>query len=412
VLQVEAPCVDAGIRQVACTTGHIRAGIAAFFIVVLMAVPTLSGRASDAGAVSSPNVVKQTNEVRAKNGVAGLKLDPLLSRAAQAKAEDMAARGYFAHQTPDGRTPWDWIEGAGYDFLAAAENLAVGYPTDDGLISAWMESEGHRHNLLNQKYTDVGIGIARGRYKGQETIFVVQMFGKPRALPVRAARSGNAIGVEYPRLAAVPIHATDLRLDPAPLPAVPLEAIGFHLEPAGLAAFPLESTGLRFNLVALAARPQIDGTLLPDMSTGPSLPFDSSIIPFELAHLPSVTSRQDNPLRPVAAAALVRVSRIASILKHAGERTSACPPQCRSSSTCAKLRTLFPCFPSTRFRCEDINSHRRRSHPGPALSPPALCDSGRHGEADHSPHERHPRPPASIQLPAGIGCRRRSGGPD
>jgi hypothetical protein len=182
-----------------------------------------------------------------------------------------------------------------------------------------MESEGHRHNLLNQKYTDVGIGIARGRYKGQETIFVVQMFGKPRTMPARAALPGNAIGVEHPRLAAVPIHATELRLDPAPLPRVPLEAIGLQLEPAGLAALPLDSTGLRFTLVVLTTGPQVDGTLLPDMPTGPALPLDSSIIPFELAHLPSVTlNARTIPFGPLRLPRIVkRSSRIPLILKHA-----------------------------------------------------------------------------------------------
>ena len=259
-----------------------------------MSVPTLNARPAGGGSdLSSPNVVKQTNDVRVRNGLGSLQLDPLLSRAAQLKAEDMAARGYFAHQAPDGRMPWDWIERAGYDYLAAAENLAVGYPTDVELISAWMESEGHRHNLLNQKYSDIGIGIAHGKYKGQDTVFVVQMLGTPRATRRSCA------------LAASPLPA-----DPLPLPAMPLAARDLHFEPGSLARVALESTGLPIDSRALPA--------VPFDLTG-QVPLAASDIPVDLVQAPApVLHARALPLGICRLPrALPRSRRLASILKRA-----------------------------------------------------------------------------------------------
>ena len=141
------------------------------------------------GTLSAPGLVDQTNDVRLRSGVGTLTVHPLLAQVAQAKAEDMAKRGYFSHNTPDGDTFYDLITNAGYQFQAVAENLAVGLAADEALIAAWMSSPGHRHNLLNEQHTDIGIGIARGRYKGHDTAFVVQLFARPkRPAAVRASR--------------------------------------------------------------------------------------------------------------------------------------------------------------------------------------------------------------------------------
>jgi hypothetical protein len=238
--------------------------MAATLVAALMSVPVIgAGPTGGAGDVSSPNVVKQTNDVREKNGVGSLRLDPLLTRAAQMKAEDMAARGYFAHQAPDGRMPWDWIDSTGYDLLAAAENLAVGYPTDAELMSAWMQSEGHRHNLLNQKYTDIGIGIARGTYKGQDSLFVVQMLGKPRAADTTRVLAARPIPVDPLSAPSVPLVATALRFDPTPLAHVALASTSLPVDPLTLPTVllaraeqaPLASSGIPLELIRAPAVP-------------------------------------------------------------------------------------------------------------------------------------------------------------
>jgi hypothetical protein len=95
------------------------------------------------------------------------------------KANDMATKGYFAHTSPEGLSPWYWFKQAGYDFVYAGENLAVNFSDSAEVDKAWMNSPGHRDNILNTKYTEVGIATANGMYQGRPTTFVVQEFGRP-----------------------------------------------------------------------------------------------------------------------------------------------------------------------------------------------------------------------------------------
>jgi hypothetical protein len=126
-------------------------------------------------------VINGSNQDRIAQGVSPLVENATLSRAAQKKAEDMIARGYFSHVGPDGAQPWDWFTKAGYRFSNAGENLALGYSDVSSLEAGWMNSPGHRKNILNKTYTNVGVGIAHGNYKGTKTTIVVQFFGKPYA---------------------------------------------------------------------------------------------------------------------------------------------------------------------------------------------------------------------------------------
>jgi len=131
-------------------------------------------------------LVDQTNVERQEAGLYGLQVNELLQRAAQLKAEDMAERGYFAHTTPDGKTPWYWLEQAGYVFAAAGENLAVNFVDSEDVTEAWMNSPKHKDNILESGFTEIGIATARGVYKGKETTFVVQFFGRPMITPAVA----------------------------------------------------------------------------------------------------------------------------------------------------------------------------------------------------------------------------------
>lgn len=106
-------------------------------------------------------------------------MNPLLEEAARLKAEDMAEKGYFSHVSPDGKSPWYWISGAGYKFIYAGENLAVDFEYSEDVNEAWLNSPGHRDNILNNQFTEIGIATAEGRYNGRKTTFVVQMFGTP-----------------------------------------------------------------------------------------------------------------------------------------------------------------------------------------------------------------------------------------
>lgn len=120
-----------------------------------------------------------TNDVRIDNNIGTLTPNPLLEKAAQMKADDMASRGYFAHNTPDGKTPWYFLEQVGYKYSYAGENLAVNFFESPDVSRAWMNSPSHRANIIKNEYTEIGIAVASGIYEGKNTVFVVQFFGTP-----------------------------------------------------------------------------------------------------------------------------------------------------------------------------------------------------------------------------------------
>jgi uncharacterized protein YkwD len=101
-------------------------------------------------------------QVRLDAGVPVLKHDAALTRAAQAHAEDMVRRGFYAHVNPDGVNFDTRVSKAGYCVAALAENLTEKAPTEAKAIEMWMNSPSHRHNMLNPKYPHVGLGAAGG----------------------------------------------------------------------------------------------------------------------------------------------------------------------------------------------------------------------------------------------------------
>jgi len=129
-------------------------------------------------------LVDYANQGRVESLASPLTMNPLLEEAARKKAEDMAANGYFAHFSPEGRAPWDFIKEAGYNFSYAGENLAIDFSDSVDVYQAWMDSPSHRANILNRNFKDIGIATAKGVYQGRDTTFVVQMFGRQRVAPL------------------------------------------------------------------------------------------------------------------------------------------------------------------------------------------------------------------------------------
>lgn len=158
--------------------------IALFSIIFSIFFLAVTGRViidrTDLTALVLPKVlVDYTNEDRAKENFKHLTINPLLEKAAQLKADDMARNGYFAHKSPDGKTPWYWFKEVGYDFSYAGENLAVNFNDSVEVNNAWMNSPGHRENIMNGNFSEIGIATAEGMYQGRMTVFVVQLFGRP-----------------------------------------------------------------------------------------------------------------------------------------------------------------------------------------------------------------------------------------
>lgn len=134
---------------------------------------------SKALAYSSSEVLDLVNKSRTEAGLSSLTINAELAVAANAKALDMIDNSYFAHISPNGKTPWDFIKDTGYDYSFAGENLAIGYTNAQELHTAWMNSPSHRENIMGPNYQEIGISVQGGEYQGVETTVVVQMFGKP-----------------------------------------------------------------------------------------------------------------------------------------------------------------------------------------------------------------------------------------
>jgi uncharacterized protein YkwD len=114
-------------------------------------------------------VLRLVNEERAAESLPPLAWDASLALAAQAHAEDMVANGYFSHDSPDGRTFADRVRETDYPGAPTGENIAAGYPSPAAVVEGWMNSPGHRANILSGRSTELGVGLAERHW--------VQVFG-------------------------------------------------------------------------------------------------------------------------------------------------------------------------------------------------------------------------------------------
>lgn len=128
--------------------------------------------------IASQDLLNITNQERQAAGLPSLTLNDELSQAAAGKAEDMMTNNYWAHISPSGVTPWQFITNAGYHYTSAGENLARGFTTSSDVTNAWMASPEHRANVLSKNYQEVGFAVREGSLTGEsDTILVVEMFG-------------------------------------------------------------------------------------------------------------------------------------------------------------------------------------------------------------------------------------------
>lgn len=127
----------------------------------VISIPTL-----DANITSyEREVIRLVNEIRAENGLNALAYDWELSRVARYKSQDMKDNKYFSHTSPVYGTPFQMIKNFGLSFRSAGENIAKGYSTPQAVVNGWMNSSGHRANILNTSYTHIGVGyVSSGNY--------------------------------------------------------------------------------------------------------------------------------------------------------------------------------------------------------------------------------------------------------
>jgi uncharacterized protein YkwD len=130
--------------------------------------------------LSITGILNATNQHRAKDKLKTLDSNTVLNQAATNKVDDMFAQQYFEHVSPQNKGPADIVEKVKYEYLSVGENLALGnYNSDADLVQAWMDSPGHRANILNSKFTEIGISAKQGMFEGKQTWLAVQTFALP-----------------------------------------------------------------------------------------------------------------------------------------------------------------------------------------------------------------------------------------
>lgn len=133
------------------------------------------------GTLDISAIIIATNDARKENGnLVPLLENPMLDASAKMKLDDMFKKQYFAHVSPDGTKLSDLSKTVGYDYILIGENLALGdFTSSQDVVDAWMASPGHRANILNIGYHEIGIAVEKGIYEGKETWIAVQHFGLP-----------------------------------------------------------------------------------------------------------------------------------------------------------------------------------------------------------------------------------------
>jgi hypothetical protein len=170
-----------------------------FFSALVLSSFLLVSQVSAAD-ITSDGVIKLVNKARNEAGVPVLVKNSLLQKAAAEKAHDMFEQNYFAHISPSGKTPWDFITQAGYDYQLAGENLAINYTDLKEQQNAWMDSPLHRKNILNPDFSEIGVAVEVGVIDGHKTIVTVQEFGarvvmvaNTETMPIKSVKKDESI---------------------------------------------------------------------------------------------------------------------------------------------------------------------------------------------------------------------------
>jgi uncharacterized protein YkwD len=167
--------------------------------------------------ISKNDLVYLLNQSREQAGLNPLSENAKLDQAAYLKALDMVQKGYFAHQSPQGVTPWFWFSQAGYRYSYAGENLAIGFINSKDLFNAWLNSPEHKANVLNPNYKDIGTAFLQG-FGNNGAIVVVQLFGAPATTMPQSEKNKKVLAITQ----EIPATQTPVPAEPiiTPMPQV------------------------------------------------------------------------------------------------------------------------------------------------------------------------------------------------
>ena len=147
---------------------------------IITSQPLIAEEENPESFLTAAGIVQWTNSQREEYGLPPLKENSKLDNSAAMKAKDMLSKQYFDHVSPSGEEVDDLAEAADYRFVVIGENLALGnFQDDEALVQGWMNSQGHRQNILNEKYQEIGTAVLQGEFEGKITWLAVQHFALP-----------------------------------------------------------------------------------------------------------------------------------------------------------------------------------------------------------------------------------------
>lgn len=210
---------------------------------------------SYATSMSINGLLSATNSARSQNGVPALTLDDRLNAAAQAKANDMADRNYWSHDTPEGNPPWIFVTAQKYSYLKLGENLAAGFSDEQATVNGWMASSPHRANLLDKAFKNVGFGFANNpNYTsagGGPMTIVVAFYGDPQVL---ASQSFSPVSSTTPKSTQTSSPKNTVPTVPTPKPSTAAPEPEPEPQPAKETPVPAPNTESNVSSANLASR--------------------------------------------------------------------------------------------------------------------------------------------------------------
>lgn len=215
--------------------GGLLIAIKVFVVAFAVVLPTEAFLAPDVLSAQTQRIIALTNQLRNEQGLPLLDTNGLLTTSAGLKAEDMNAKQYFSHTSPEGHKLSYFLGKAGYKYSTAGENLAVGFSDASDVVDAWMKSPKHYSNLVDTDFKQFGLGLVAGEFEGKPTVFVAQHFGSPSAVAVKPVEK-----------AVVPVQGTEkppvvAEQAPVAVPSKPVETVKpVEVKPAPVQAKPVE----------------------------------------------------------------------------------------------------------------------------------------------------------------------------
>jgi len=174
--------------------------------------------AGEFASIARNDILNLTNASRAEQGIGSLSLNEKLNQAAMLKAQNMLANDYFAHTAPDGTKPWAFLKQADYGYVAAGENLAMDFTEASSVHAAFMKSDSHKKNIMNPKYTEMGIAVLDGELQGSSTTILVEFFGAPYETLATPAPAPEPIPTPEPEPTPEPTPTVTPEPVPTPTP--------------------------------------------------------------------------------------------------------------------------------------------------------------------------------------------------